>query len=108
MKVRRLQRKEEDGVWYDDAYAFENSEQQVTFRYNLTLGRVGSNHNGQIKEQQILLDEIEKVIPEGDYVRWLTIEVIEEEQAQTHLDMLDQICYIPKPRSIKKWLLNAA
>ena len=108
MRVRRLQRKDEDGVWYDDAYAFENGKQPVTFRYNLTLGRVGSNHNGQIKEQNILLDEIEKVIPEGEYVRWLNIEVIEEEQAETYLDMLDQICYIPKPRSIRNLLLNAA
>jgi len=42
MKLRRLQRQDEDDRWYDDAYAYEDNEGQVIFRYNLTWDRVGS------------------------------------------------------------------
>ena len=100
MKVRQLQRRDVDGVWYDDAYAFSNGKGPVTFRYNLTWERAGDHVYGQIREQNIGLSEIEKVVPEGEHLRWLPIEEIEDEKAEAHLEMLDQICYIPKPRFI--------
>jgi hypothetical protein len=42
MKVRRLQRKDDEGQWYDDAYAVEESSGQVVFHYNLTWEKIGS------------------------------------------------------------------
>ena len=85
MKVRQLQRRDVDGVWYDGAYAFSNGKGPVTFRYNLTLARVGDHVYGQIREQNIGLSEIEKVIPEGEHLRWSAIEEIEDEKAEASL-----------------------
>jgi hypothetical protein len=36
MRLRRLQQLDEVDGWYDDAYAYENDEGRVVFRYNLT------------------------------------------------------------------------
>ena len=106
MKVRQLQRLM-DGVWYDDAYAFKNGKGPVTFRYNLTWETVGARLYRQIREQNIGLSDIESVIPEGEYMRWLTIEEIEEEKAEAHLEMLDERCCIPKPRFIGRAFIFA-
>lgn len=69
MKVRILQFRDEDGQWYDEAYAFEDSTGQVTFRYNLTWERIGSVYNGKLKESGVTLDQIETVIPSNADLR---------------------------------------
>jgi hypothetical protein len=100
MKLRKLQRLDEDGVWFGDAYAFENSEGQVVFQYNLAWGRVGAACNVKLRESGVSLEEIETVISSGDELRWLPVEVIEEEEVEAFLAALDEACAIPKPRSI--------
>lgn len=100
MRLRRLKFKDDDGQWYDDAYAFENNAGQVIFRYNLTWEQVGSIYNGKLQETGVSLEEIETVIMSGDEWRWLPIEVVAEEEAASFLETLDEACAIPKPRSI--------
>jgi hypothetical protein len=100
MRLSKLQRLNEEGVWFDDGYAFENSEGQVIFRYNLAWGRVGATCNVKMREAGTQLEEIETIIPPGDGLRWLPIEVIAEEEVESFLEALDEACAIPKPRSI--------
>lgn len=100
MRVRRLQRKDEEGQWYDDAYAYEDSAGKVIFRYNLTWERLGSTYNGKIREAGISLEEVDSVILPGDGLCWLSIELIAEQNSKSFLEVLDEACAIPKPRSI--------
>ena len=100
MRLRKLQHLDENGTWFDDAYALENSQGQVIFRYNLAWGRVGAACNAKIKQTSTRLEEIETIIPSGEESRWLPIEVIDEEASTKYLESLDQACAIPKPRSI--------
>lgn len=106
MRLRQLQRQNEEGQWFDDAYAFEDNSGQVIFRYNLTWGRVGARCNGQIREAGISLEDIETVIPPGEGLRWLPIEVIADEAVEAFLTNLDERCGIPKPRSIAQALVT--
>jgi hypothetical protein len=99
MKVRRLQRKNDEGQWYDDAYAVEESSGQVVFHYNLTWEKIGSYYNGKLKRSGVSLEEIETIIQPTKGLRWLPIEVVEEE-AKSFLERLDEACAIPKPRPI--------
>ena len=105
MRLRKLQRLDEDGVWFDDGYVFENSEGQVIFRYNLAWGRVGAACNAKIRAAGTRLEEIETIIPPGEELRWLPIEVVAEEQIESFLAALDEACAIPKPRSIAHRLM---
>lgn len=82
MRWRQLQRQGDEGQWFDDAYAFEDSAGQVIFRYNLTWGRVGARCNGKIREAGISLEEIETIIPSGKGLRWLPVQVIADEAAE--------------------------
>ncbi|GIK36941.1 MAG: hypothetical protein BroJett011_07740 [Chloroflexota bacterium] len=100
MRIRRLLRRDEGEPWYDDAYAFEDSSGKVIFRYNLTWERIGSKYNGKIRETGLSLEEIDTLILPSESLRWLPIEVIAEENAETFLEILDEACAIPKPRSI--------
>lgn len=100
MKVRKLQRKDEDGVWFDDAYAFENEEGNIIFRYNLAWGRVGANYNRKLRQQPVPLEQIETIIPTGDELHWLPVETVPDEAVKAFLEKLDETCAIPKPRSI--------
>lgn len=104
MRVRILQFKDEDGQWYDEAYAYEDSTGQVTLYYNLTWERVGSVYNGKLKERAVALDQIETVIPPNDDRRWLPVQVLQEEAAASLLAALDETCAIPKARSIAQSL----
>ena len=100
MRLRRLQRQDKNDKWYHDAYAFETSESQVVFRYNLTWDRVGSTYNGKLQKSGVSLEEIETVLQPGDRFRWLSIEVIDDDQVETFLEELDEACAIPKPRPV--------
>jgi hypothetical protein len=95
MKLRRLQVKDEDGQWYDDAYAFEDDTGRVIFRYNLTWERIGSRYNGRLQKNGVSLEQIEPVIPPHDGLRWLPVEIIEEKELASYLAVLDRTCAIP-------------
>lgn len=99
MKVRRLQRKDDEGQWYDDAYAVEESPGLVVFHYNLTWEKIGSYYNGKLKRSGVSLGEIETVIQPTRGLRWLPIELVEEE-TKSFLERLDEACAIPKPLPI--------
>jgi hypothetical protein len=99
MRIRRLQRRL-DGVWVDDAYVYEKQNGQVIFRYNLTWERIGSNMNGLLRAAGTPIETIETVISPSEDLRWLPIEIIENEQAPAYFAALDQACAIPKPQPI--------
>jgi hypothetical protein len=101
MRVRKVQRLDEEGAWFDDCYAFENSEGDVVFRYNLAWGRVGAACNVKIREGDTPLEEVESVIPPGDALRWLPVEVVPDEEAAAFMEALDEVCDIPRPRGVK-------
>lgn len=100
MRVRKLQRKDENGAWFDDCYAFENEMGRVVFQYNLAWGRVGAACSVKIRKAGTSLEAIETVIPAGESLRWLPIEVIEDDQVEAFLEKLNEACDIPKPRSV--------
>lgn len=100
MKLRRLQRLDEQAQWYDDAYAVEDHSGRITFHYNLTWDRVGSTYNRKLQESAVALEAIETVLPLGERLRWLPVEIIAEKEADAFLELLDTRCAIPKPRSI--------
>lgn len=91
---------DEEGQWYDDAYAYEDSAGKVIFRYNLTWERLGSTYYGRIRDAGISLEEVDPVILPSDGLRWLPIEIIAEQNAKSFLEVLDEACAIPKPGSI--------
>lgn len=107
MRVRRLQYNEEGGGWYDDAYAYENEQGQVTFRYNLTWEKIGGRFGRQMRQQQTPLEAVETVIRPSDRLRWLPIENIPDAEAEAFLAALNEACAIPSPRSIKDFLFAA-
>jgi hypothetical protein len=100
VRIRILQAKDEDGHWYDDAYAFEDTTDHIVFRYNLTWEHIGSYYNGKLQETGVSLDEINTVIDPGDGMSWLLIEEVEDDQVESYLEALDEKCGIPKPRPI--------
>ncbi len=106
MRIRIFQRWDEEPGWFDDAYAFEDGEGRVVFRYNLTWEQIGGRCSRRIREGGISLEEIETVIPSGDGARWLPIEVVAEEMAAAYLETLNEACGIPKPRSIRRNLYS--
>jgi hypothetical protein len=99
MRVRRLQRRL-DGVWYDDAYAYEDGNGQVVFRYNLTWERIGSHMNRLLRDADASLENIETIISSGEDLRWTPIESIHPDQAAAYFAALDQACAIPKPQPV--------
>ena len=101
MRVRILQARDDDGQWYEEAYAYEDNTGQVIFVYNLLWERVGSYYNGKLKETGTSLEEIETTIePNNDDLRWMPIEVIDKDQVEAYLEELNEACVIPKPRPI--------
>jgi hypothetical protein len=97
MRVRILQRKFED-EWLADAYVYEDKDNNLIFRYNLTWESMGSKYAGKMKEAQVTLEEIETILPDGDRMRWLDIETIPDDQRETFLEQLDERCCIPRPQ----------
>lgn len=101
MKIRRLQRKDENDQWYDDAYVYENEKGQVIFCCNLTWESVGRRYYKEFKESGVPIEEVETILSlDGQIMRWSPIETIEEERVETFLEELDEACAIPKPRPI--------
>lgn len=100
MRVRRLQRRDEDGVWFDDAYALEDEQGQVVFHYNLTWERLGAEINRQLQAGSVPLDEMEQVIPASDDLRWQEPELVDMPDSNEFLTALNEACAIPKARPV--------
>ncbi len=81
MRIRILEAKDEDDQWYQEAYAYKAASGRVMFVYNLLWERVGSYYNDKLKETGVSLEKIETMIePDNDDLRWLPVEVIEENE----------------------------
>ena len=100
MRYRKLQRKFDAGEWIDEAYAYENRQGQVIFRYNLTWGRMGSHLNQQIKDRDLSLAILETILPSSQEIRWLPIQTVADEQAESFCIILDQACAIPNTHAV--------
>lgn len=59
MRVRIVQRKDDDEQWFDDSYALEDHAGRMTFHYHLTWEKIGARYNGKLQETGISLDENE-------------------------------------------------
>ena len=100
MKIRRLQRLDENQQWQDHGYAYELETGQCTFRFNpLVWGGTGSRLSERLYESNTPLTTIETIIPAQETLRWLEIEVLEGENGALKA-MLDQQCGIPHPEQI--------
>jgi hypothetical protein len=101
MRIRRLQRKDENDLWYDDAYVYEDENGQVIFCCNLTWESVGRHYYREFKKSGVPIEEVETVLSlDGQIMRWLPIEIIEEDQVESYLEALDEACAIPKSQPI--------
>jgi hypothetical protein len=98
MRVRKLQRLDEEGHWFDDAYAYEDSNGDVVFRYSVAWGQVGANYYKTIYRDKVKLEDIETVIPPGDELRWLDIIIIPDDEAPQALLELSKACAVPEPK----------
>ncbi|MEM7031180.1 MAG: hypothetical protein AAF629_16575 [Chloroflexota bacterium] len=104
MKVRKLQRRNEDDTWFDDAYVYEDERGQVIFCYNLAWEQMGSFYARKMQEMGITIEQVEMVIIENEDLRWLPFEIIDDSKVEAYLDQLDQACSIPYQRPEKKTL----
>ncbi len=101
MKIRRLQRKDENDQWYDDAYVYENKKGQLIFCCNLTWESVGRRYYKVFKQSGLAIEKVETILPlDGQIMRWLPLETIGEAQVETFLAKLDETCAIPEPQPI--------
>ena len=94
IRIRKLQRKGEDGAWHSDAYAVEMPGGQVTLRYSLAWEYLGGRYNRLIQERGLSLEQLEQVLA-GDSLRWLPVEtfVMDDEQV---IRTLDRECHVPR------------
>jgi hypothetical protein len=69
----------------------------------LVWGRIGAEHNAQMKKADTKLEDVHTVILIGDRLRWLDIEEIEGNPEEIKA-ALDKACNIPqaKPVSMTK------
>jgi hypothetical protein len=101
MRIRRLQSlADDDQQWLDEAYAYEQPDGTVRFRYNpMVWEGIGVRHDRTLKAQGTPLEEIETAILTGDRLRWLEIEMIEGD-LETIKARLDEACQIPRPQRV--------
>lgn len=100
MKVRKLQRLNEQEQWEDHGYAYERKDGRASFRYNnLVLGRIGARYNVQLREAKTKLEDVHEVIPATKHFRWLKVEVIEGDPEEIKA-RLDEACQIPRPQQV--------
>ena len=103
MGVRRLQSLDDDNTqWLDEAYAYEQPDGTVRFRYNpMVWEGIGARHNRTLKARNTSLENVETVILTGDRLRWLEIEEIEDDREDIKA-RLDEACQIPRPQPVAK------
>ena len=102
MKIRKLQRLENDEGWVDDGYCYEKPNGQVVFRYNaVTWGRIGARYNVKLRETGTKLADVHTIIPAGEYLRWLPVEELPGE-IEVLKATLDESCGFPKVQPVAK------
>jgi len=95
MKIRRLQQLIAEDMWEDHGYAYERADGSCAFSYNtLVWGRIGAEYNHQLQTTGTKLEAVHRVIPTGDQLRWLEIEVIDGDLEKIKAE-LDEACKIP-------------
>lgn len=96
VRIRRLQRKDEHGRWYTDAYAIETPDGHVRLRYPLSWEYLGAQYNAEISKQRLSLERLGELLSSRK-LRWLAVEtlVVDDDQA---LSILDRECNIPTMR----------
>ena len=100
MRVRRLQQLIADSEWEDHGYVYEREEGRCAFRFNpLVWESTGSRLSARLYESGAKLEDVQRVIPTGDQLRWLDIEEIEGQPEEIKA-MLDEACKIPRPQRI--------
>jgi len=97
-RIRKLQRKGEDGTWHSDAYAVETRHGQTTLRYSLAWEYLGGRYNQMIQEQGLSLGQLEQVLA-GDSLRWLPVEILEMDE-ENAIRALDRECHVPRPATV--------
>jgi hypothetical protein len=97
-RIRKLQRKGEDGTWHSDAYAVETRNGQITLRYSLAWEYLGGRYNRTIQEQGLSLEQLEQVLA-GDSLRWLPVETLEMDEEDA-IQALDRECHVPRPATV--------
>jgi hypothetical protein len=101
IKIRRLQLRNDEGRWALEAYAIEDAEGRVTLRYPLGWEYLGARYNGQIREQNLGLDQLEELVS-GERLRWLQPEVVEDALVGRTLEALDRECHIPLRGAVRE------
>ncbi len=100
MKVRKLQRLNEQQQWKDHAYAYEREDGRASFRYNtLVLGRIGARYNVHLREGNTKLEDVHQIIPATKRLRWLEIEELDG-YPEDIKSRLDEACQIPRPAKV--------
>jgi len=97
-RIRKLQRKGEDGTWHSDAYAVETRSGQITLRYSLAWEYLGGRYHQMIQEQGLSLEQLEQMLA-GDSLRWLPVETIEMDDEDA-IQALDRECHVPRPATV--------
>ncbi|MBM4465960.1 MAG: hypothetical protein FJ014_10490 [Chloroflexi bacterium] len=97
-RIRKLQRKGEDGTWHSDAYAVETRHGQIKLRYSLAWEYLGGRYNRMIQEQGLSLEQLEQVLA-GDSLRWLPVETIEMDDEDA-IQALDCECHVPRAATV--------
>ncbi len=98
IRVRKLERRGENGDWHSDAYALETSGGQISLRYSLAWEYLGGRYNRMIQEQKLSLEQLEQVLV-GDNLRWLPVETLEMND-EDGIEALDRECHVPRPVTI--------
>lgn len=98
IRVRKLQRKGEDGTWHSDAYAVEMPNGQITLRYSLAWEYLGGRYHRMIRERELSLEQLEQVL-DGNSLRWLPVEKLETDYEKA-IQALDHECHVPRPASV--------
>jgi hypothetical protein len=100
MKVRRLQRLNDQEQWEDHGYVYELKDGRCTFRYNpLVWESTGSRLSAKLTESGTKLEDVHQVIPATKRLHWLDIEEIEGEPDEIKA-RLDEACQIPRPQKV--------
>jgi hypothetical protein len=99
VRIRKLQRKGEDGRWHSDAYAIELRD-KVILRYSLAWEFLGSRYNQMIQEKDLSLEQLDQILTD-DSLRWLSVEKLEVDTEEA-LNVLDCECHVPQPATILK------
>lgn len=96
IRARRLQTKDENGTWTDEAYAIESPSGQVIFHYPFWWEHIGGQYAYEIQQTNMPLEQVAQIV-RGPKLKWLPVERLEMTYAQA-IDFLDAECQIPRAK----------